>query len=156
MRVELILLTVLLSAVQITTANETGAPTRVWVDTDIACGSAEIADVDDCLSLAYLLNSPDVSVVGISTVFGNAPLSDVGQALKKFEHKFRRAYPSKSFPPAYQGAAGRKWRHGSFVESDASRQIEAYFDQNQGVLLALGPLTNVARFESCFTQSLGA
>jgi len=50
-------------------------PRRVWIDTDAACGHARTADPDDCLAILLLARSPGVELVGISTVFGNAPLS---------------------------------------------------------------------------------
>src|ERR1700692_1471821 len=40
-------------------------PTPVFVDTDIG------DDIDDALALALLLCSPEVEVVGVSTVFGD-------------------------------------------------------------------------------------
>jgi len=41
---------------------------RVWLDTDLG------SDVDDALTLGYLLRHPGFEVVGISTVFGDTPL----------------------------------------------------------------------------------
>jgi hypothetical protein len=51
---------------------EIGLPKRVWIDTDAACG-ADRADPDDCYAIALLAGDPGIEIVGISTVFGNAP-----------------------------------------------------------------------------------
>ena len=41
---------------------------RVWIDTDIG------SDVDDALTLGYVLREPRFELVGVSTVFGDVPL----------------------------------------------------------------------------------
>ncbi|EPC01544.1 hypothetical protein L861_16870 [Litchfieldella anticariensis FP35 = DSM 16096] len=48
-------------------------PERVWVDTDAACGHRRITDPDDCFALTLLAQASDIEIVGISTVFCNAP-----------------------------------------------------------------------------------
>ncbi len=117
---------------------------NVWVDTDPACGIAGNRDIDDCLALTYLLLSDDVNIVAISLVFGNAELVDVESAMAKFRSTFRRSYPDKTFPPVYPGATQRKRRHGQFPDSSASRQLVTYFRAHPGVIVALGPVTNIA------------
>ncbi len=42
--------------------------TRIWLDTDIG------TDVDDCLALAFILNSDEYQVEGISCVYGDVDL----------------------------------------------------------------------------------
>ena len=37
---------------------------RIWIDTDLG------TDVDDALTLAYVLRHPGFELVGVSTVFG--------------------------------------------------------------------------------------
>ena len=44
------------------------SPMRIWIDTDIG------TDVDDALTLGYVLRHPGFELVGISTVFGDIPL----------------------------------------------------------------------------------
>ncbi|MCP5035780.1 MAG: nucleoside hydrolase [Actinomycetia bacterium] len=49
---------------------------RIWIDTDIG------SDVDDALTLAYILGHPGFELVGISTVFGDVALrSRIASAL---------------------------------------------------------------------------
>ena len=50
-------------------------PTRVWIDTDAACELGTTKDPDDCFALLLLAQSSDVKIVGVSTIFGNAPLA---------------------------------------------------------------------------------
>ena len=52
-------------------------PRRLWIDTDAACGHCERIDPDDCFAIAFLAHSKKFEIVGISTVFGNAPLEVV-------------------------------------------------------------------------------
>lgn len=49
-------------------------PLRLWIDTDAACGHSPRTDPDDCFALVLLAQSPEVEIVGVSTVFGNAAL----------------------------------------------------------------------------------
>ena len=49
---------------------------RIWIDTDIG------SDVDDALTLAYVLRHPGFELAGVSTVFGDVPLrTRIAQAL---------------------------------------------------------------------------
>ncbi len=57
-------------------------PTRVWVDTDAACGTGQRRDPDDCLALLSLAGAADIDIAGISTVFGNAPVSEADQVMR--------------------------------------------------------------------------
>ncbi len=116
----------------------------VWVDTDIACGISPSSDVDDCLALTYLLLRDDVRVVGISSIFGNADESRVIEKLTEFLKVFKSSYPDRSVPPVYQGAKERKTRYGIPVSSPASAAMIDYFSQNPGMVLLLGPATNLA------------
>jgi len=62
--------------------SEAALPRPVFVDTDIG------DDIDDALALALLLCSPEVTVVGISTVFGDTLLRArlTGYLLRIYEH----------------------------------------------------------------------
>lgn len=56
---------------------------RVWIDTDAACGVPGRVDPDDCFALAYLMTRPDIEIVGVSTVFGNAPLKETDRVTRE-------------------------------------------------------------------------
>ena len=52
---------------------------RLIIDTDIALGvvhDGRPRDVDDAYALVASLNDPAIDLLGITTVFGNAPLAD--------------------------------------------------------------------------------
>lgn len=117
---------------------------NIWLDTDIACNTKQHADIDDCLALFYLLRSKQFTLRGISTVFGNLSLNNVNQALSTFESSYTSSYPEDLFPDTFSGAKTRKKRKGGFIKTAASRAISNYFRNHTGVLLAIGPLTNIA------------
>lgn len=109
--------------------------TSVWIDTDpsVAPGANE---VDDGFALIQAFNSPELSVRGVSVVFGNAP--------------FEKAWPIgreivSRFGPAglgcYPGAA-RSDQLGE--ETEASRALAQALRKEKLTILALGPVTNVA------------
>ena len=50
-------------------------PLRLWVDTDAACGHSPRTDPDDCFAVLLLAQAPEITLVGISTVFGNVVLA---------------------------------------------------------------------------------
>jgi purine nucleosidase len=126
------------------------APIPVFVDTDIG------DDIDDALALALLLCSPEVSVVGVSTVFGDTYLrarlaayllqiygaSDISVAAGQGQPLLLRHRPS--------GVC-----QATVLPTDLTQQISplsgpelliqaAHRYPGQLTLICLGPLTNVA------------
>lgn len=59
------------------------AATRVWIDTDPACGTGATNDADDCIALLYLLAHSGFDVVGISTSFGNTSVDEATSIARK-------------------------------------------------------------------------
>jgi inosine-uridine nucleoside N-ribohydrolase len=94
-------------------------PRRVWIDTDAACGHSRRTDPDDCFAIALLLRSPEIDVVGISTVAGNA---------------------SREVVDATMGALLSQ--HGFPVPR--TTELKVALEQGPLTILALGPLTNIA------------
>jgi len=106
----------------------------VWIDTDpsVAPGGHE---VDDGLALLQAFRSPELSIRGISVVFGNAPLEEaflIGQHL------------ARDFGPAgtrvYRGASSAQQLG---VETEGSRALEAALKKEKLTVIALGPVTNI-------------
>jgi len=58
---------------------------RVWIDADAACGTGKRRDPDDCLALLALASAKHIDIAGISTVFGNAPVSEADQVMRALE-----------------------------------------------------------------------
>jgi purine nucleosidase len=95
-------------------------PRRVWIDTDAACGHSARTDPDDCFALALLLRAREIDVVGISTVAGNAPREVVDATTRML---LEQLGPESAFPA----------------------DLRAALEQGPLTILALGPLTNIAR-----------
>jgi inosine-uridine nucleoside N-ribohydrolase len=105
-------------------------PKRVWVDADAACGLPGRVDPDDCFALVYLLSRPDLEIVGVSTVFGNAPLDDTDRVTREIVG---------GAVPVYRGAAGP----GALSSTPAGEALAQALEDGPLTLLALGPLTNL-------------
>ncbi|MGC3873959.1 nucleoside hydrolase [Halomonas sp. GXIMD04776] len=113
------------------------APERIWIDTDAACGIARRADPDDCLALMLLARTPDIEIVGISTVFGNAELDMTDRTTRRLASKLRE--DGARVPAVRRGADAPS--ASSAPAQDALRRALA---DGPLTLIALGPLTNIA------------
>ncbi|MDP1625584.1 MAG: nucleoside hydrolase [Parvibaculum sp.] len=100
-------------------------PRRVWVDTDAACGHALDADADDCFALLVLLRAAEIDIIGISAVAGNAPAAAAAQIARDLIAQVAPA------PQVYHGPAARI-------------ALQAALAEGPLVIVALGPLTNIA------------
>lgn len=114
-------------------------PLRVWVDADAACGHGARTDPDDCLAILLLASSPTIRVVGISTVFGNAALTVTDSTTRALTAAL--ASDGRSAPPVYRGA-GEPTGNGETAASTGLRQA---LDEAPLVIVALGPLSNIAQ-----------
>lgn len=94
-------------------------------------------DVDDDLALLYLLGSPEVELLGVTTVFGNS-----FGAITQLSAKRTLATAGRADLPVVRGADSPRDPVGARRAGDA---LVASVRAHPGaVLLALGPLTNVA------------
>ena len=110
---------------------------RVLLDTDPGLGRT-FADVDDGLTLFLMLNNPEITIEGITTVFGNTAVKIGYSLVKKYLKLAGRTDITNKM-----GAAGKQ-DLGSL--NDASRfLIESVKEHpKELILLTLGPLTNIA------------
>ncbi len=125
--------------------------TRVLLDTDIG------SDIDDAVALAWLLANPDCDLVGITTVTGQsvlrAGLADAicraaGADVPIVPGNERPLEGEQRQPSAPQAAALDRWPHRErFPEIAAEDFMAETIRLHAGgiTLLAIGPLTNVAR-----------
>ena len=113
-------------------------PRRVWIDTDAACGHGRTTDPDDCFALLLLLRSPSVSVVGISTVHGNAPLAITDSITRALVGRAGRRVP------VYRGSAVPLDERDGGAPAPAHAALRQALAGGPLTLVALGPLTNVA------------
>ena len=114
---------------------------RVWVDTDAACGAGRMTDPDDCLALLALLKARGTDVVGVSTVFGNAPLEVTDRTTRDLVSRLAaEAFP---VPPVHRGrdSAASANDDGPTPAEHAIREALA---DGPMVIVALGPLTSIA------------
>lgn len=111
------------------------APVAVWIDTDPAVVQPG-ADVDDGYAILQALRSPELDVVGISTVFGNAPQA-IGHRIARM--LLRLANDSRV--PLHAGATDARELGCS---TEARRALADQLKKRPLTILALGPLTNVA------------
>ncbi len=133
---------------------------KILVDTDIG------SDIDDALCLSYLLSRPDVELVGISTVSGaSEERAKLVFAITTF---YEREVPicvgaaeprtgEQRQPDVPQRVVLSRWPHqagstGQPVEAFMREAIESA--PGEVVLLAIGPLTNVARLILAYPDAL--
>lgn len=116
------------------------APGRVWVDADSACGEGPRVDPDDCLAIWYLMRKAGVTITGVSTVFGNAPLKATDAITREL---VARLQPQQGVVPVYRGAdAPLPEIHDR--DTEAERALSEALAADELTIVALGPLTNVA------------
>ena len=125
----------------------TSQSARVWVDADAACGTGKRRDPDDCLALLALASAKHIDIAGISTVFGNAPVSESDRVMRALVQQLGTyaARPVSAALPVFRGcgAPARKC-----LEDGGSLDAQAALRQalQRGTLdvVALGPLSNLA------------
>ncbi len=110
------------------------AGVTVWIDTDpsVERGGHE---VDDGLALLQAFRSLELSIRGISVIFGNAPLD---RAFPIGQHLVRDFGPADM--KIYRGAASAQ---DLGRETEASCALEAALAREELTIIALGPVTNI-------------
>jgi len=120
--------------------------------------------IDDAMAIFYALGAPEIDVVGITTVFGNAPVATTTRnALSLLEIAGRRDIPvargaARPLASAYRGSVDQV--HGADgqgntalpppdLQEDPRRATEFIIDTaasrpGEITLVTLGPLTNLA------------
>jgi len=124
--------------------------TKILLDTDIG------TDIDDAVCLAYLLANPDCDLLGITTVTGEAEKrAQIASALCQVAGKDIPIFPGAQTPllvkqrqqEAAQASALKNWQHQKqFPKGQAVEFLRQTIRSHLGevILLAIGPLTNVA------------
>ncbi|MEY2483202.1 MAG: hypothetical protein QOK24_1730 [Verrucomicrobiota bacterium] len=113
----------------------------VWIDTDVSIGSP-IREVDDAYALILAFHSPEIRIAGVSTTYGNAPLSATTRVAQNMVRRFGGS-AGVAAEHVFAGAAsaadlGRR--------SAASDALAAALEKQKITYVALGPLTNLATF----------
>jgi inosine-uridine nucleoside N-ribohydrolase len=133
-------------------------PQKIIFDTD--------PGVDDAMAIQVLLNSPEIEILGLTTVFGNVDLEKTTEnALRLLEIADRTDIPvSKGAdkPMTRSFGGGVPYVHGDDGMGNTFREVSKYSVHdlsatdfvaeqvkrfpNEVTLLAVGPLTNLALF----------
>jgi purine nucleosidase len=116
------------------------APRRLWIDTDAACGYGRRTDPDDCFAIVLLAQAPDLEIVGISTVFGNAPRNAVDGTTRELA-ALLSAEVGRSLP-VYSGSTAPL--ADAPPRAPAHEALKAALEHGPLTFVALGPLTNLA------------
>lgn len=125
----------------------TAKTSRVWIDADAACGTGKHRDPDDCLALLALASAKHIDIAGISTVFGNAPVSESDQVMRALVHEMGTyaGRPVSAALPVFMGCGAPALK---CLEDGGSLDAQAGLRQalQHGTLdvVALGPLSNLA------------
>lgn len=118
---------------------EKAVAAAVWIDSDVAIGSP-IRDVDDAYALVLALHSPELSIAGMSTTYGNAPLGHTTRAARNLVSRFgagAQLTEADIYPGARSASElGRR--------SAASEALATALRKRKLIYVALGPLTNLA------------
>ena len=120
---------------------------RVWIDADPACGTGKHRDPDDCLALLSLASATSIDIAGISTVFGNAPVSESDLVMRSLVKEIG-TYGGRTVSttlPVFKGCgavAPRCLEGGGSLDAQTALRLAL----QRGLLdvVALGPLTNLA------------
>lgn len=119
--------------------------TDLIIDTDVALGvfhEGRPRDIDDGFAIVEALNSPDINLVGITTVFGNGPHEEVFRvanelvALKGSKTPVH-AGATDPLPDPNQGQAGMP------PSNDAVEFLAEQLLRKPMAVAAIGPLTNI-------------
>lgn len=121
---------------------ESDVPRRLWIDTDASCGYSRRTDSDDCFAIALLAYSSDFQIVGISTVFGNAPIDVVDRTT--IELARRLSVEIGQTLPVHRGYPGPLAQIVSSPRPPAYEALVEALEQGPLTIVALGPLTNLA------------
>ena len=150
---------------------------KIIVDTDFA-----FPPQDDAMALFFVLNSPELDLIGITTVAGNRSVNiataDLLRVLEVTGRTEIPVYQGAAAPWLHQGTAWDTKRHGGWFTNEPARQPPGGFattkkveprsaieflvetvmtHSGQVTILAIGPLTNIAtamRMEPRFARSV--
>lgn len=112
------------------------AARAVWIDSDLSLGSP-LREVDDAYALLLALRSPELTIAGISSTYGNAPLAGTTARLRK---------SLGAFGADLRVSPGAKAPADLGKPTAASDALAAALRGEELSYLALGPLTNLATF----------
>jgi inosine-uridine nucleoside N-ribohydrolase len=117
-------------------------PSRVWIDTDAACGHTPRTDVDDCLALWLIAARSELDVTGVSTVFGNGPLEVTDRITRELNALL--PWPGRHDRPAVYRGFDVALTDAANPATPARDGLIRALEAGPLTIIALGPLTNIA------------
>lgn len=112
------------------------AKTAVWIDTDPSVARGGHEEDDGFALLQAFHAAAEISVRGVSVVFGNAPLTEAFPISQRLVRDF-----SPGGVPVYSGSASAQ---DLGKETDASRALADALRREMLTVIVLGPATNIA------------
>lgn len=116
-------------------------PSRVWIDTDAACGHTARTDVDDCLALWLIATRSELDVAGISTVFGNAPLEFTDSITRELSALL--PWTRLHNRPGIHRGSDKALTDATNPATPARDGLIRALEAGPLTIVALGPLTNI-------------
>ncbi|MYE12034.1 MAG: nucleoside hydrolase, partial [Gammaproteobacteria bacterium] len=109
------------------------------IDTDVALGvehEGRPRDVDDAYAIVAAINAPEIDLLGITTVFGNAPLASADRVAREIV-----ALKGGAVPVATGAAEPHSANRGG--TNDAVEFMAEVLARQPAHIAAIGPLTNL-------------
>jgi len=133
------------------------------LDTDIG------SDVDDALALAQIIGTPEIDLIGVTTVYGDTQLrAKIAGKIAELAGSLLAIYPGEGKPlskrqvwwAGHEGALYTDLDRISVAEADATEFLVDQVLSNPGKIniIAIGPLTNIAKAiisEPGFAEGIG-
>lgn len=127
--------------------------TRLIIDTDVALGAIHEGrprDIDDGFAMVEAINADELELLGVTTVYGNAPQETVNRVANEIIGLKGAEVPVQ--PGAIQALPQR----GDLPPANAAAQFLARRLADQPVsIAAIGPLTNLGLLVHHFPEVLG-
>lgn len=120
--------------------------TALIIDTDVATGvwhEGRPRDVDDGFAIATALNAPDIELIGVTTTYGNAPLTETTRVASEIVAIHAASTTKKT--PVVAGASEPIDQSSSEIPktNDAVEFIASKLRTQRLKIAAIGPLTNM-------------
>lgn len=120
------------------------------IDTDVALGvehEGRPRDVDDAYAIVAALNAPEIDVLGVTTVFGNAPVPLADQVAREIV-----ALKGRSVPVA--SGAAEPLSSNRPETNDAVEFMADVLARQPAHIAAIGPLTNLGLLAQRYPERL--
>lgn len=114
----------------------------VWIDTDLSVGMKRhvregYCDVDDGYAVLQLMKAENITIKGISAVFGNTTIENAYALSQKMSNEY-----ADSKIPVYKGA-GEALSLAKIETNEAVEALSTALKKEKLIIMAIGPATNI-------------